>query len=143
MLTFKKSFSSIFLIEGLLVGSLMSISEMRERKSCEYCSAIGGYVLLRILNTNPFMPNSNKQLLFEFEKGTFTIGIKSMVECSEFVENAPKRPNIRFLIVGLLLAYLGAQIIWCPNCCLCAIISMLQNTSNTKIPFIFKKEQRH
>lgn len=137
LLTFKKSFSSIFLIEGLLVGSLMSISEMRVRRSCEYCSAIGGYVLLRILNTNPFMPKPIKQLLFEFEEDAFTIGIKSMIECSEFVENAPKRPNIRFLIVGLLLAYLRAQIIGCPNCCLCTIISMLQYTSNTKVPLIY------
>ena len=58
--TLRKSFSKIFLIEGLLEGSFISISESNYFKSFEYYDGIGGYVPFKIFSTKPFIPEENK-----------------------------------------------------------------------------------
>lgn len=47
-------------MEGLLAGSLVSISEMRSFKSWEYEGGIAGYEPLKILRTSPFIPRRLK-----------------------------------------------------------------------------------
>jgi hypothetical protein len=56
-----------------------------------------------------------------------------VAKSNHFVQDASKRPNIRLLVVRLLLADLWRQVIRSSYSCLSAIIGVLQNTSNTKV----------
>jgi hypothetical protein len=61
------------------------------------------------------------------------IGVKSMFESDHLVEDAPQTPNIRFLVVRLLLTDLGREVVRCANSCLRTVISVLEDPGNPEI----------
>ena len=56
-----------------------------------------------------------------------------MSQSNHFVQNTTERPNVRLLIIWLLLTNFRREIIRSSNGSLCAIISMLKNSCNTKV----------
>jgi hypothetical protein len=54
-------------------------------------------------------------------------------ERDHFVENTAQRPDIRFLVIGLLLADLWREIVWRSNGCLGAVVGVLQDSGNSEI----------
>ena len=60
ILALKKSFSNIFLMLGLLDGSLMSMSANKSLRFCEYVDGIAGYYPLKIFSTSPFIEFASK-----------------------------------------------------------------------------------
>lgn len=61
------------------------------------------------------------------------ISIKCVPQSHHLIQDTSQGPNIRFLVVGLLLTYLWRQIIRCSNCGLSAIIGMLEHSGNSKV----------
>ena len=49
------------------------------------------------------------------------------------IQNAPKRPYIRLLIIGLLLADFGREVVRCTYGRLGTIVSMLEDTGDSEI----------
>ena len=56
-----------------------------------------------------------------------------MPQRHHLIQNAPQRPNIRLLVIGLLLADLGREVVRCSNGRLGTIVSMLEDTGDTKV----------
>ena len=61
------------------------------------------------------------------------VGVEGMPQCDHLVQDAPQRPNIRLLVIGLLLANLGREVIRGTDGCLCTIVSVLEDTGNSKV----------
>ena len=51
------------------------------------------------------------------------------------IQDASQRPNIRLLVIGLLLANLGREVVRCTYGCLGTIVSMLEDTGDTKVTY--------
>lgn len=61
------------------------------------------------------------------------VGIESMPQGHHLVEDAAEGPNIRFLVVWLFLTDLGREVVWSSDSGLCAIVSMLEDSRDTKV----------
>jgi hypothetical protein len=61
------------------------------------------------------------------------VGVESMTKRHHLIEDTAKGPNIRLLVVGLLLANLWRQIVWSSDGRLGTVISVLENSCNTEI----------
>ena len=66
-------------------------------------------------------------------KALHRVGVKSVSQSYHFIENTTKRPNIGLLVVRLLLTNLRWQVVWSTNSCLRAIISVLEDASDSEI----------
>ena len=56
-----------------------------------------------------------------------------MSESDHFIQDTPKRPDIRLLVIRLFLANFWRQVVWSSYCCLGTIIGVLEYTSYAKI----------
>ena len=59
--------------------------------------------------------------------------VEGVPQRNHLIQDAAKRPNIWLLVVGLLLADLGWQIVWCSDSRLGTVVSVLQDASNSKV----------
>ena len=66
-----------------------------------------------------------------------------MSESAHLVQDAAKRPNIRLLVVWLLLADLWRQVVRRTNGCLSAIIGVLEDPSDTEVSNLDLSTLRH
>ena len=57
-----------------------------------------------------------------------------MLEGAELIEDAAKRPNVTLMIIRLLLAQLGTEVIWRADDCVCEVRRLIQHLCNTQIP---------
>ena len=61
------------------------------------------------------------------------VGVECVAKSYHLVEDTAQGPDIRLLVVRLLLANLRRQVIWCSNSCLGTVIGVLEDTGNTEI----------
>jgi hypothetical protein len=56
-----------------------------------------------------------------------------VVESCDFVKDATETPYIRFLIIGLFLAYLRRKVVWRSNGSISTVIGMLEHSGDAEI----------
>jgi hypothetical protein len=66
-----------------------------------------------------------------------------VAQSDHFVENAAEGPDVRLLIVWLLLTDLRRQIVRSTDSSLCAIVSVLEYSSNTEVTNLDLAVLRH
>ena len=59
-----------------------------------------------------------------------------MSQSYHLIEDTPETPDVRLLIVALLLTYLWGEIVGSAYGCLGAVISVLQHSSNTEVTYL-------
>ena len=64
------------------------------------------------------------------------VGIESMSQSHHLVQDAAKRPDVRLLVVGLLLTNFGREVVRSANSSLSAVIGVLKDSRNAEVTYL-------
>lgn len=89
--------------------------------------------------------NRRKLTSQDFEnQSALIVGLKRMLQRAQFVQHAPKRPDVRLIVVGLLLTEFWRKVVGRANHCIRHFQRRLKLLSNPQIPnlddVVFRQE---